>query len=78
MTARWSEVLHGCIRDCRFCQAGFIYRPFREKRHGNAQQKRARPVRWPGDEVSPSQTLSTSDYSEIEPLLNEMLHLDGA
>ena len=27
------EVLRGCIRGCRFCQAGFIYRPFREKRH---------------------------------------------
>ena len=25
------EVLRGCIRGCRFCQAGFIYRPFREK-----------------------------------------------
>ena len=25
------EVLRGCIRGCRFCQAGFLYRPFREK-----------------------------------------------
>ena len=26
-----TEVLRGCIRGCRFCQAGFLYRPFREK-----------------------------------------------
>ena len=67
------EVLRGCIRGCRFCQAGFIYRPFREKRHETLNKNARALCDSTGfDEVSLT-SLSTSDYSEIEPLLNEML-----
>ncbi len=67
------EVLRGCIRGCRFCQAGFIYRPFREK-HGDTVNKNAKALcdNTGYDEVSLT-SLSTSDFSELEPLLNEML-----
>ena len=67
------EVFRGCIRGCRFCQAGFIYRPVREKSHEvvNAQAK-CLCESTGYDEISLS-SLSTSDYRELEPLLNEML-----
>ena len=67
------EVFRGCIRGCRFCQAGFIYRPVREKSHEVVNQQAKCLCESTGyDEISLS-SLSTSDYREIEPLLNEML-----
>ena len=67
------EIFRGCIRGCRFCQAGFIYRPVREKSPEviNAQAK-ALCDNTGYDEISLS-SLSTSDYSKLEPLLNDML-----
>ncbi len=67
------EVLRGCIRGCRFCQAGFLYRPLREKRHATLDRQAHDLCDHTGyDEVSLT-SLSTSDYSELEPLLNDML-----
>ncbi len=67
------EIFRGCIRGCRFCQAGFIYRPVREK-SAEVVNKQARCLceSTGYDEVSLS-SLSTSDYRELEPLLNDML-----
>lgn len=67
------EVFRGCIRGCRFCQAGYIYRPVREKSAEVANsQARAICESTGFDEISLS-SLSTSDYREIEMLLNSML-----
>ena len=66
------EIFRGCIRGCRFCQAGFIYRPVREKSPEtiNAQCK-ALCGNTGYDEVSLS-SLSSSDYSKIVPLLEKL------
>ncbi len=67
------EVFRGCIRGCRFCQAGFIYRPVREKSAETVNRQAKCLCENTGyDEISLS-SLSTSDYSELEPLLNKML-----
>ena len=66
------EIFRGCIRGCRFCQAGFIYRPVREKSPEtiNAQCK-ALCENTGYDEVSLS-SLSSSDYSQIVSLLEKL------
>ena len=67
------EIFRGCIRGCRFCQAGFIYRPVREKSADTINRQAKALCESTGyDEISMS-SLSTSDYTELEPLLNKML-----
>lgn len=67
------EIFRGCIRGCRFCQAGYIYRPVREKSAEVANKQAKSLCDLCGyDEVSLS-SLSTSDYRQIEELLNKML-----
>lgn len=67
------EIFRGCIRGCRFCQAGFIYRPVREKSAETINRQAKALCESTGyDEISMS-SLSTSDYTELEPLLNKML-----
>ncbi len=67
------EVLRGCIRGCRFCQAGYIYRPFREKSVDTiAKETKALCEQTGYEEVSLS-SLSTSDHPEIEELLSKLV-----
>ena len=66
------EIFRGCIRGCRFCQAGFIYRPVREKSPEVInKQCRALCENTGYDEVSLS-SLSSSDYTQIVPLLTKL------
>ena len=67
------EIMRGCIRGCRFCQAGFLYRPIREKSPDTInEQCRALCDVTGYDEISLS-SLSTSDYTQLETLLNKLL-----
>lgn len=67
------EIFRGCIRGCRFCQAGFIYRPVREKSVEtiNAQSKAL--IESTGyDELSLC-SLSTSDHSQVNEMLTSLI-----
>lgn len=67
-----SEIFRGCIRGCRFCQAGFLYRPVREKSIDVINEQCHTLCNNTGyDEVSLS-SLSSSDYTEIISLLGKL------
>lgn len=63
------EVLRGCIRGCRFCQAGYIYRPLREKTTGVICSETKNLCESTGYEEVSLSSLSTSDHSDIENML---------
>ncbi len=67
------EVARGCTEGCRFCQAGMIYRPVRERSPEEIQKTVKDSIRCGGfDEVSLT-SLSTADYSAIEPLVKSVM-----
>lgn len=63
------EVLRGCVRGCRFCQAGFIYRPFREKSTDTVVREAKSLCESTGYETLSLSSLSTSDHSQVDELL---------
>lgn len=67
------EVLRGCIRGCRFCQAGFLYRPFREKNSDTLIKNGKSLCETTGYEEISLSSLSTSDHSQLEDLLNGII-----
>lgn len=67
------EVFRGCIRGCRFCQAGYVYRPVRERRADTLTTLADKLLSSSGyDEISLS-SLSTSDYRELPELTDCLL-----
>jgi radical SAM family uncharacterized protein len=69
------EIMRGCTRGCRFCQAGMTYRPVRERRADTVVNAVARGIASTGfDEVSLT-SLSTTDHSQIEQILRRLNHL---
>jgi len=67
------EVLRGCVRGCRFCQAGFIYRPMRERSAQVLNTAAKQLCDNTGYEELSLTSLSTSDHSQLETLLDQLL-----
>lgn len=67
------EVLRGCTRGCRFCQAGAIYRPVREKKPTTVLRQADELVRQTGyDEISLT-SLSSSDYTPVRSVIHQLI-----
>lgn len=73
------EVARGCTRGCRFCQAGYIYRPLRERSPQRISKLIETSLKNTGYEEISLLSLSTGDYSCIAPLLQELMarHANG-
>ncbi len=67
------EVYRGCIRGCRFCQAGMIYRPVREKTPDVLNKQAKCLYNSTGYEEMSLSSLSISDYTQLEPLCDKLL-----
>jgi radical SAM family uncharacterized protein/radical SAM-linked protein len=67
------EVARGCTEGCRFCQAGMIYRPVRERKPKDIIHAMVRSVAEAGYDEASLTSLSTADYSAIAPLVHESI-----
>lgn len=67
------EVFRGCIRGCRFCQAGYVYRPVREKSADAILEKSKTLLETSGHEEVSLTSLSTADYSDFRNLAEGLL-----
>ena len=67
------EVMRGCIRGCRFCQAGFIYRPIRAKKPDTLCSQGRALCESTGYEEMSLASLSTSDHPQVEEMLDKII-----
>lgn len=67
------EIQRGCIRGCRFCQAGMIYRPTRERDIETLKESAKIMLKNTGHEEISLSSLSSSDYSELKELVNFLI-----
>ena len=82
MVVPYSEIVHdrivletfrGCTNGCRFCQAGMIYRPVREKTRDTLVKQAREMVKATGYQEISLASLSTCDYSDIQNLINDLI-----
>lgn len=67
------EIQRGCIRGCRFCQAGMLYRPTRERSLESLKQHAKAMLENTGHEEISLSSLSSSDYSELEGIVRFLI-----
>ena len=67
------EVQRGCIRECRFCQAGSVYKPLREKSLEKLKYLATTMLKATGQEEISLSSLSTSDYSHLKDLIDFLI-----
>lgn len=67
------EIQRGCIRGCRFCQAGMLYRPTRERDVDTLKQYAQMMLKNTGHEEISLSSLSSSDYSKLEELVTFLI-----
>ena len=67
------EIMRGCIRGCRFCQAGMIYRPVREKNVERLKELAWQMLKNTGHEEISLSSLSSSDYRSLEEIANFLI-----
>ncbi|HUC05476.1 MAG TPA: TIGR03960 family B12-binding radical SAM protein [Acidimicrobiales bacterium] len=67
------EVFRGCTRGCRFCQAGMITRPVRERPAAQVRELVRRGLEWSGHDEVTLTSLSTADFSGIEETVRDIM-----
>lgn len=67
------EIQRGCIRGCRFCQAGMIYRPTRERDVDTLKEYAYKMLKSTGHEEISLSSLSSSDYSKLQELVTFLI-----
>ncbi|MBA1335237.1 MAG: Fe-S oxidoreductase [Firmicutes bacterium] len=72
------ELFRGCTRGCRFCQAGMVYRPVREKKPETLMRQAEKLIESTGYEEISLASLSTSDYTQLSPLVRDMIERFGS
>ena len=68
------EIARGCTRGCRFCQAGMLWRPYRERNASLLMEMAERMLQETGHEEISLLSLSSGDYSCIEPLVQNLMN----
>lgn len=71
------EIQRGCIRGCRFCQAGMVYRPVRERSLEFLKEQAKKMLKNTGHEEISLSSLSSSDYSHLEELVTFLIEECG-